>query len=112
MIDANAGLFISFPDDASQPAQKLELGTPLKVIDERGSYVRVETVEGQIGFIPSIMLRAHSISDGALATENMAPAGAPPARAVPAAEAPLPEPFGGDVPFVAPEPEVPPISVE
>ena len=112
VIDANAGLFLSFPGRVSQPDQKLELRTPLKVIEERGSYVRVETVEGQIGFIPSVMIRAHSASEGALVPGKVVPAGAPPARVVPAAQSLFPEPVGGDVPFVAPEPEVPPISVD
>jgi hypothetical protein len=112
VIDANAGLFIGFPDEDTQAARQLALGTPLKVIGERSSYLRVETAEGEIGFVPAIMVSDSSASRGVIVIENQAPAGEAPevTGEAPAASDPeLPDEGG---PFVAPEPEVPPISVE
>lgn len=105
VIDANAGLFIGFPEEDTQAARQLALGTPLKVIGERSSYLRVETAEGEIGFVPTIMISDSSASRGVIVNENQAPAGEAPAASFPQLPA-------GDESFVAPEPEVPPISVE
>ena len=111
VIDANAGLFIGFPDEDTQAARQLALGTPLKVIGERRSYLRVETAEGEIGFVPAIMVSESSASRGVIVIENQAPAGGVPEGTGEAPAASFPE-SGAEGPFVAPEPEVPPISVE
>ncbi|MBG69404.1 MAG: hypothetical protein CMN06_04635 [Roseibacillus sp.] len=108
VTDANAGLFMGFPDTKTQAARRLAIGTPLKVIGERGSYLRVETAEGEIGFVPAIMVSNSSASRGVVITENQAPAVEAPEEAPGASVPQLP----GAGPFVAPEPEVPPISVE
>ncbi len=111
VTDANAGLFIGFPDTETQAARRLPLGTPLKVIGERGSYLRVETAEGEIGFVPAIMVSDSSASRGVIITEIQAPSGEAPEGVGEGPPASVPQLPGGG-PFVAPEPEVPPISVE
>ena len=112
VIDANAGLFNGFPDTATQAGRQLALGTPLKVIGERGSYLRVETAEGEIGFVPTIMISDSSASRGVIVNENQAPVGELPEGAGEAPAASFPQPPARDESFVAPEPEIPPISVE
>jgi hypothetical protein len=93
-----------------QPSAKLVPGTQLKVLSEKGSYVKVETESGQIGYVPAIMV-SDRVSDSTLVPlEGTAVPLAPVDPADPESLQPLPP---ADAPsFVAPEPEVPPISVE
>ena len=113
VTDTNAGLYRRFPDEEVQPSLQLALGTQLKVLRERGSYLRVETESGEIGFVPAIM-----VSDGIAASNPALPEGTtvpvtpvdPADPLDPASSASLPS--AGNIPFVAPEPEVAPISAE
>ena len=66
VTDVNAGLYFRFPGADSQPDETLALGTPLKVINERGSYLRVETASGQIGYVPTIMVSNSVSSQGVI----------------------------------------------
>ena len=107
VTNSNAVLYHRYPKGNAQPDQTLSLGTPLKVVGEKGSYGKVETKNGQIGFVPAIMVGIQSGAEelpplpGIDSIEPVDPNGFPP----------LP-PGSEDLPFVAPEPEVPPISVE
>ena len=112
VTDVNAGLYFRFPGADRQPDETLALGTPLKVINERGSYLRVETASGQIGFVPTIMVSNSVSSQGVVVPEGtIVPATPGDPADPPSLGNPLPDP-GGNAPFLAPEPEVPPISVE
>ena len=113
VTDVNGGLYFRFPGADSQPDEKLlALGTPLKVINERGSYLRVETASGQIGYVPTIMVSNSVSSQGVVVPEGtIVPATPGDPADPPSLENPSPD-LGGNPPFLAPEPEVPPISVE
>lgn len=121
VTDSNAGLYRKIPRGNEQPEQRLAVGTQLKVVSERGSYVRVETEGGQIGFVPAIMVASRGAASLPLITdepqgvappptsiEPIDPSGLPPLPPIPATGSETPD----ESPFVAPEPEVPPISVE
>jgi hypothetical protein len=127
VTDPNAAIYRRVPRDNEQPDYSLRPGTPLKIIGGQGTYVKVETESGQIGYVPAIMV-------GTKPTGNDLPLVSPepndfpssidpidpinPTESVPPIGSetldPLPSlpPVEGDAPFVAPEPEVPPISVE
>ncbi len=109
VTDVNAGLYFRFPGADSQPDETLALGTPLKVLSEKGSYVKVETEAGQIGYVPAIMVNWPSDST-MVPLEGTAVPLAPVDPADPESLQPLPPAAGSS--FVAPEPEVPPISEE
>lgn len=112
VTDANAVLYFRFPGADMQPDETLVLGTPLKVINERGSYLRVETASGQIGFVPAIMVSNSASSQGVVVSEGTIAPVTPVDPADPSGLGnPSPDPEG-NAPFLAPEPEVPPISVE
>ena len=113
VTDVNGGLYFRFPGADSQPDEKmLALGTPLKVLNERGSYLRVETASGQIGYVPTIMVSKSVSSQGVVVPEGTIVSATPGDPAdPPSLENPSPD-LGGNPPFLAPEPEVPPISVE
>ena len=88
------------------------MGDQLKVVDERGSYVRVETERGDVGYVPSVMV-TDQVATNPIPLGTGEPAPLAPVDSIdpvdPAGLPPLPPDGGG---FVAPEPEVPPISVE
>jgi len=110
VTDANAGLYRRFPKGDMQPSAKLVPGTQLKVLSEKGSYVKVETESGQIGYVPAIMV-SDRVSDSTLVPlEGTAVVLAPVDPADPESLQPLSPADASS--FVAPEPEVPPISVE
>ena len=110
VTDANAGLYRRFPKGDMQPSAKLVPGTQLKVLSEKGSYVKVETESGQIGYVPAIMV-SDRVSDSTLVPlEGTAVVLAPVDPADPKSLQPLSPADASS--FVAPEPEVPPISVE
>ena len=109
VTDANAGLYRRFPKGDMQPSAKLVPGTQRKVLREKGSYVKVETEAGQIGYVPAIMVNWPSDST-LVPLEGTAVPLAPVDPADPESLQPLPPADASS--FVAPEPEVPPISVE
>jgi hypothetical protein len=127
VTDANAGIYrkIPRPSSAEQPDYRLRLGTPLKVVGSQGTYVKVETDSGQIGYVPAIMVGTKP-TGAEIPLVSPDPLELPPAPIDPIDPlgpggleplpdlglAPIPTPGSGDAPFVAPEPEVPPISVE
>ena len=112
VTDTNAGLYRRFPDEEVQPSLQLALGTQLKVLRERGSYLRVETASGQIGFVPAIMVSNSASSQGVVVSDGTIVPVTPVDPADPSGLGnPSPDPEG-NAPFLAPEPEVPPISVE
>jgi hypothetical protein len=107
VTNSNAVIYHRYPKGNAQPDQSLSVGTPLKVVGEKGSYVKVETKTGQIGFVPALMVGAQPAAEelppllGIDSIDPVDPNGLPAF------------PLGSeDLPFVAPEPEVPPISVE
>ena len=112
VTDANAGLFGRFPSGRGnvQPDSKLEVGSQLKVVSERGSYLKVVTESGQIGFVPTVMV------SNRLPGSTLVPLGGlelPGTSVDPVDSEGLPPlPPAGTAPFVAPDPEIPPISVE
>ncbi|MFP6867215.1 MAG: SH3 domain-containing protein, partial [Roseibacillus sp.] len=108
VTDTNAVLYRRYPRGNAQPDQNLAMGTQLKVLGEQGSYVKVETEGGQIGFVPDIMVGTR-LTGNELPLIPIDPSGQGPID--PSGLTPLP-PLGGDPGFVAPDPEVPPISVE
>jgi hypothetical protein len=120
VTDANAGLYRRVPRGNEQPEQRLATGTQLKVVDEKGSYVRVETESGQIGFVPAIMVGNRGASTLPLISPEPSGRDLPPPAIEPIDPSgltplpPVPTPGATEElpPFVAPEPEVPPISVE
>ncbi len=122
VTDANAGLYRRIPRGNAQPDYGLAMGTPLKVVGEQGSYVKVETESGRIGFVPAIMVSSKSrgpeVPIVPAGRGRAAPTSIEPIDSIdpidPVAPTPLPEsaPERGEGPFVAPDPEVPPISVE
>lgn len=128
VMDANAMFYRKFPKANEQPDSSLRVGTPLKVVGEQGSYVKVETEGGQIGFVPAIMVADKSSAiQVPIVPGTAAPAptyidpidpgatgfsGPAPVPTLPLPGPDLPGPRSDDPPFLAPEPEVPPISVE
>ncbi len=114
VTDTNAVLYRRYPRGNVQPDQSLAMGTQLKVVGEQGSYVKVETEGGQIGFVPAIMVGTR-LTGNELPLIPIDPSGQGPIDPIdPSGLTPLPpgSPLGGDPGFVAPDPEVPPISVE
>ena len=91
-----AALYLRRPKTGDQPAQTLPLGTNARVVSSTGTYVRVELESGVVGYVPEIMVSRKS----ATAAMPIVPEG-------PTELLPPPSPLD-----LAPEPEVPPISVE
>ncbi|NIP97123.1 MAG: hypothetical protein GWO24_28300, partial [Akkermansiaceae bacterium] len=60
VTDQNAAFYEQYPRGSEQPDRRLVVGTSLKVVGSQGSYVKVETEAGQIGFVPAIMLSERS----------------------------------------------------
>lgn len=117
VTDGNAGLYRRTPRGAEQPDQRLMLGTPLKVVGSSGSYLKVETEGGDIGFVPAIMVGDRAPTPAARSTGSPSMGSAPesiePIESInPNDLTPLPPAPGPDFLAPAPEPEVPPISVE
>ena len=92
----NTAFFPRTPRGDDQPSKVLPVSTPLKVITTDGTYVRVELEDGAIGYVPSIM-----VAEKPLGAQM---------PIVPEAPANIANPSGYS--GVAPEPEVPPLSVE
>ncbi len=58
----NATFFKKYPQGTVTADQVLAIGTPVKVISSKESYVKVELESGEIGYIPGIMLKRESTS--------------------------------------------------
>jgi len=110
VIDANAGLYRRFPKGDLQPSTRLVPGTQLKILSENGSYLKVETEAGQIGYVPAIMVSDRTADSNLIPLAGAAVPLVPVDSADPDSLQPLPPADASS--FVAPEPEVPPISVE
>ena len=93
----NTAFYPRNPRGNDQPGKVLPAATPLKVIKTEGTYVKVELEDGSIGYVPSIM-----VGQKPSATE---------VPLMPSAPGGLPDPEGYYT-GVAPDPEVPAISVE
>jgi hypothetical protein len=52
----NAGFFNAKPSGEGDPDKLLAAGTQLKVVSTEGSYLKVELENGQVGFIPAVMV--------------------------------------------------------
>jgi hypothetical protein len=97
-VSPNTAFFPKFPKEIDQPSKTLSDFTDVKVISTKGSYVKVEVVDtGEVGFVPSVML-------GEKRSPNEVPV-TPGVGEIPVTPGMAPEPV--DVPFVAPEPEIP-----
>lgn len=103
VIDSNAGLFSRVPDGNDQPLEQLPIGSELKVVGNSGSYVKVETESGDIGYVPEIM-----VADPAALIEEELPF-IDPIQPGPPPVDPIDPTLPGDL---APEPDVPPLEVE
>ena len=96
----SAALYARMPRANEQPYRTLAMGTPLRVISTEGTYVKVELESGDIGYVPSIMV-GNRQSDSGIPIVPVQPG-----------EIPLTGPGAARYTGVAPEPEVPPLSVE
>lgn len=103
VIDANAGLFERVPDGDDQPTEQLPLGSTVKVVGNSGSYVKVETEEGDIGYVPAIMVAKPGIEG-----DPTMPFPHDPLQPEPLID-PIDPTLPGDL---APEPNVEPLEVE
>ena len=92
----NTAFFPRSPRGNDQPNKVLPASTPLKVITTEGTYVKVELEDGAIGYVPTIM-----VAEKPLGTQVPIVPEAPGNMVNPGA-------YSGR----APEPEVPPLSVE
>lgn len=96
----NTAFFGRIPGPNEQPARTLASATPLRVISMQGTYVKVELESGEIGFVPAIMVG-----------EKPSPNEIPIVPVTPGNVRPQPE-VGPGGSTLAPEPEIPPLSVE
>ena len=99
----NAAFFSKRPSGAADADKLLKINTPMKVIADDGTYVKVELEGGEVGYVPSVMVF----------DPNAPMAGLPGAPGnvqslPPAPVSPLPTGSGDSVPIIAPG-EGPPI---
>ncbi len=116
-VHPSSPLFHNVPKGNDQPFAVLTQGQVLKVLGSEGLYVRVQTENGQLGFIPDAMVAPQSLlvseEVGELIPEDLTlnPDGVPtvaPDPEIPSIEPPLIiDPSAGN--YVAPIPEVPDI---
>ena len=92
---AQAAFYRRQPKPSDQPIMTLPRGTDVKVVSTAGTYVKVELESGQVGYVPAIRLTQKKADN--------------PVPLVPSGPVDCPPPSPLDV---APEPEIPPISVE
>ncbi len=52
----NAAFFSKRPSGAADADKLLKVNTPMKVIEDDGTYVKVELEGGEVGFVPSVMV--------------------------------------------------------
>lgn len=62
-IMPNATFFQKFPKANATADQILSLGTPLKVVSFKDSFVKVELESGYVGYVPQIMVGKNSLVD-------------------------------------------------
>jgi len=94
----NTAFFSKRPSGSADADKLLKLNTPMKVVEDDGSYVKVELDGGQVGYVPSVMLFDPTAPAAGLPG---APGDVQPIPPAPAP--PLPTGTSGDaVPLVAP----------
>lgn len=99
----NAAFFSKRPSGAADADKLLKINTPMKVIQDDGTYVKVELEGGEVGYVPSVMLFDPNAPVAGLPG---APGDVQPLPPAPAP--PLPTGAGDTVPIIAPG-EGPPI---
>jgi hypothetical protein len=100
----NAAFFSKRPSGAADADKLLKINTPMKVIADDGTYVKVELEGGEVGYVPSVMVFD---PNAPMAGLPGAPGDAQPLP--PAPVSPLPTGSAGEsVPIIAPG-EGPPI---
>lgn len=91
---AQTSFFSFYPKVQDQPSKILPDYTDVKVISNKGSYVKVEVVDsGEVGYVPAVMLG-----------DKREPEPSPVVTDTPAAPV---APFTPDIPSIAPDPEIP-----
>jgi hypothetical protein len=100
----NAAFFSKRPSGAADADKLLKVNTPMKVVQDDGTYVKVELEGGEVGYVPSVMVFD---PNAPMAGLPGAPGDVQPLP--PAPVSPLPTGGAGDaVPIIAPG-EGPPI---
>lgn len=92
----NATFFRVIPKGSARADKVLAAATPMKVVDSKGTYVKVELDSGDVGYVPEIMVIERS------ATPGTQPGVVPNYGPVPSPVEP-----GITTPGVAPVPEIP-----
>ncbi len=98
----NATFFKSIPKGNARADKVLKVATPLKVISNKGTYVKVELDSGDVGFVPEIMVIERSSDKPSTSSSPIAPV--PEFGSVPPPVDP------SDVAPVAPAPVVPSVA--
>lgn len=96
----NATFFRAIPKGNASADKVLSVGTPLKVVSSKSTYVKVELDSGEVGYVPEIMV----IERGA---GEQTAAEVPPAPAPDYGPVPPPVEPGSNEGEIAPPPEVP-----
>lgn len=93
-IMPNSTFFVRFPKGNATADQILPLGTPLKVVSFKDSFVKVELESGYVGYVPQIMVGQNSLAEdnspflpGVAAPQPITPLAPTPAPAIPDAQA-------------------------
>ena len=97
----NATFFNSIPKGNAQADKVFPSGTPMKVVSNKGTYVRVELDSGAVGYIPEIMIAERRPASEVPLTMPVEPA--PDLGSVP----PIIEPDMESGEGIAPPPEIP-----
>lgn len=97
---ANATFFRTLPKGNARADKVLPAGTPLKVVSNKGTYVKVELDSGDIGYIPEIMVAERPSS-------SQVPVTSPEAPIPTLGTVPPPIDPGDNSSTIAPPPEVP-----
>ncbi len=127
----NATFFKSIPKGNARADKVLKVGTPLKVISSKGTYVKAELDSGDVGYVPEIMVVERSSDKPTPTSSPIAPvpefgsvpppiepsdvSATPPAPQIPNEVPPVPSvpslPSVPDLPSAPPVPDVatPPI---
>ncbi|MDP0492225.1 MAG: hypothetical protein Q7Q71_14340 [Verrucomicrobiota bacterium JB023] len=58
----NTTFFRRYPKGSATADRILKTGTPVKVVSTRGSHVKVELENGEVGYVPSIMVAEPTLS--------------------------------------------------
>jgi hypothetical protein len=97
----NTAFFAKRPNGSADADKLLKLNTPMKVVSDDGTYVKVELDGGEVGYVPSVMVFDPNAPAAGLPG---APGDLQPVQPLPPAPVPpLPTGAGGDaLPIVAP----------